>query len=143
MPATPETVFAFDFGKRRIGIAVGQEVTGSASPLAIVRNGDNGPDWRAVQALIEQWQPQRLVVGMPLHADGSTSDLSEDVDQFVGQLVKFGLPVELVDERFSSLEAEKLLKERRKSGAKGRKTRKIVDAVAATLIAERWLKKTH
>lgn len=144
MPATPdreppETVLAFDFGRRRIGIAVGQAITSSASPLGTAENGSHGPDWRRITAVIEEWRPARLVVGLPLHADGTASELAADAARFRRALGRFGLPVESVDERYSSLEAAERLKEQRQAGRKGRVRKENVDAAAAVLIAERWL----
>lgn len=141
MPGTPETVLAFDFGLRRIGVAVGQQVTNSASPLGIVGNSDNGPDWDRIQALIEEWRPQRLIVGMPSHTDGSPAEIGAIVGAFVADLVRFGLPVETVDERYSSVEAGERLRALRSAGLRGRIGKEIIDAAAAVLIAERWLKK--
>jgi len=144
MPATPEaplpeTVLAFDFGRRRIGVAVGQQVTASASPLGTVGNGAGGPDWPRIDTLIAEWRPARLLVGLPLHADGTASTMSDAVRQFAVQLARYGLPVAAVDERYSSLEARERLVGRRRSGARGRIRRDAVDAAAAVLIAERWL----
>jgi putative holliday junction resolvase len=135
----PEILIAFDFGLRRIGVAVGQDVTGSAQPLGIVANGPGGPDWKRLERLLAEWRPTRLVVGMPLHADGSRSVLSAAVDEFVRDLGRFSLPVETIDERYSSLEAEELLIARRKLGMSGRLRKERVDAAAAALIAQRWL----
>ena len=67
----PETILAFDFGRRRIGVAVGQSVTASASPLGVVANADTGPDFGAIGRLVAEWRPSRIIVGMPLTADGS------------------------------------------------------------------------
>jgi putative Holliday junction resolvase len=135
----PETLIAFDFGLRRIGVAVGQNITGSARPLGIVANGPGGPDWSRLGRLLAEWRPTRLVVGMPLHADGSNSDIAAAVDVFVRDLGRYALPVETVDERYSSLEAEEMLMTRRKRGMSGRIRKERVDAAAAVLIAERWL----
>ena len=143
MPGTPETILAFDFGLRRIGVAVGQQVTESASPLSAVRNGDAGPDWNAIEAQVREWRPDRLIVGMPRHADGTPSEIGDLVRHFVDQLSRFELPVEVVDERYTSKEAEALLKSQRREGLRGRISKEAVDAAAATLIAERWLKKEH
>lgn len=143
MPGTPETIIAFDFGQRRIGVAVGQQVTYSASPLDVVSNGENGPDWQQITKLIKEWRPDRLIVGMPMHADGTPSAISEIVDAFIGQLGRFELPVESVDERYTSVEAEALLKWQRAEGLRGRISKETIDSVAATVIAERWLKKEH
>ena len=139
MPGTPETILAFDFGLRRIGVAVGQQVTASASPLAVVRNGENGPDWEAIELIIRDWQPARIVVGMPTFADGTASPISDKVKSFVGEIARFELPVETEDERYSSLEAAELLKSERSRGLRGRISRDMIDSAAATLIAERWL----
>lgn len=144
MPATPETtpastVLAFDFGLRRIGVAIGQPITGSASPLGTVSNTDCGPDWPAIERLIGEWRPQRLIVGLPTREDGSSSAITTAVLQFVTELNRFGLAVETVDERYSSLEASARLGKQRQQGLRGRVQKKTVDAVAAVIVAERWL----
>ena len=141
MPATPETILAFDFGLRRIGAAVGQQVTASANPLAVITNGESGPDWVAIDALVREWQPARIIVGMPAHADGSPSEISNYVNEFINELGRFERPVETEDERYSSLEAEELLKSERAAGLRGRIRKEMIDSAAATLIAERWLAK--
>jgi len=141
MPATPETILAFDFGLRRIGAAVGQQVTASANPLAVITNGESGPDWVAIDALVREWQPARIIVGMPAHADGSPSEISDYVNEFISELGRFERPVETEDERYSSLEAEELLKSERAAGLRGRIRKEMIDSAAATLIAERWLAK--
>ena len=135
----PETVLAFDFGLRRIGVAVGQDVTGSASPLGIVRNDESGVDQDRIAALIAEWQPARLIVGIPLNADGSDTDMAAAVMAFIESLDRYGLPVDTVDERFTSIEAENRLKKARAEGTRGRLTKKDIDSAAAALIAERYL----
>ncbi|MDH3440766.1 MAG: Holliday junction resolvase RuvX [Gammaproteobacteria bacterium] len=140
MPGTPETIIAFDFGLRRIGVAVGQQVTNSARPLESVSNGDGGPDWQRIEAIVREWGPQRLIVGMPMHADGSPSEIGKTVRKFIEALGRFELPVEAVDERYSSIEAEAVLKSQREEGLRGRISKEAIDSAAATLIAERWLK---
>ena len=141
MPATPETILAFDFGLRRIGAAVGQQVTASANPLAVIQNSESGPDWTAIDALVREWQPARIIVGMPVHAVGSPSEISSYVNEFISELGRFERPVETEDERYSSLEAGELLKSERASGLRGRIKKEMIDSAAATLIAERWLAK--
>jgi putative Holliday junction resolvase len=141
MQDTPETIIAFDFGLRRIGVAVGQQVTSSASPLAVIGNGENGPDWRRIESLVKEWCPERLIVGIPAHADGSPSAIDDVVIDFISDLARFELPVETVDERYTSVEAEAILKSRRADGRRGRINKEMIDSGAATLIAERWLKK--
>jgi putative Holliday junction resolvase len=142
MPGTPETILAFDFGLRRIGVAVGQQVTDSANPLAVVMNGARGPDWARIANLVNEWRPARLVVGMPWHTDGSGNENTAAVTAFVVELRRFGLDVETVDERYSSIEAGNLLKDARARGMRGRIRKEAIDSAAATLIAERWLKKS-
>ena len=138
MPA-PTTILAFDFGLRRIGVAVGQSVTGSASPLAVVANRDTGIDHDAIAALIREWRPSRLVVGMPAHADGSDSDMQQPVLAFIDELRRYDLPITTVDERYTSVEAERVLKEARAAGTRGRISKEDIDSAAAVFIAERYL----
>lgn len=133
------TILAFDYGARRIGIAVGQSVTGSASPLCTAANRDSRPDWAAIERLVTEWRPARLVVGLPLMADGSDSESTAAARGFGAALARFGLPVELVDERYSSHEARERLVDERRGGLRGRLSREQVDAAAAVVIAERWL----
>ena len=140
MPDTPETIIAFDFGLRRIGVAVGQQVTHSSNALETIANGESGPDWLRIDEIIREWGPQRLIVGMPLHADGSPSETSERVSSFVTELDRFELPIETVDERYSSVEAQAVLKSKRARGLRGRISKESIDSTAAMLIAERWLK---
>lgn len=135
----PRTILAFDFGLRRIGVAVGQDITGSASPLGVVANRDAGVDHEAVAALIKEWRPAELVVGMPTHADGSPSDMQEPVEAFIEELQRYELAVNTVDERYTSLEAEQVLKEARAAGTRGRVTKEMIDSAAAVFIAERYL----
>jgi putative holliday junction resolvase len=135
----PETILAFDFGLRRIGVAVGQSVTASASPLGVVANGANGPDFDAISKMIDEWRPARLIVGLPLHADGSPSEMQSQIDDFVSQLGSYQLQVDTVDERYTSVEAEAVLKNARASGSRGRISRDAIDSTAAVLIAERFL----
>jgi len=144
MPVTPDlsqprTILAFDFGLRRIGVAVGQDVTGSASPLGVISNRDDGVDFDGVAALIREWRPGTLVVGMPKHADGTASSLQEPVDAFIEALRRFGLEIDTVDERHTSVEAEKVLKQARAAGSRGRISREMIDSAAAVFIAERYL----
>jgi putative Holliday junction resolvase len=135
----PKTILAFDYGRRRIGVAVGQTITASASPLGIVSNDYSGPDNEKIASLIKEWQPSRLVVGMPAHADGSASDMQNYVSQFIDTLAVYELEIDTVDERFTSVEAEAQLKDSRAAGTRGRITKESIDSAAAVLIAERYL----
>ena len=146
MPATPEsdfgsteTILAFDFGLRRIGVAVGQTITGSASPLRIVTNADGGPDFKSISTLVDEWRPARLIVGLPMHADGSPGELQSHVEEFVRELWRYKLPVDTIDERYTSLEAEAALKNARAAGSRGRISKETIDSAAAVFIAERYL----
>jgi putative Holliday junction resolvase len=143
MPDTPETILAFDFGLRRIGVAVGQQITASANPLTVVANSTQGPDWPHIAKLVNEWRPARLIVGMPLHADGTGSETAALVRAFVADLGRFDIDIDTVDERYSSVEARHLLQEERAQGLRGRISKEMIDSAAATLIAERWLKRTH
>ena len=135
----PKTILVFDFGLRRIGVAVGQDVTASASPVGIIRNDDDGVDHDRIRALIAEWQPATLVVGLPLRADGTRGDITAAAQAFAKDLECHGLKVETVDERYTSIEAERVLKNARQQGSRGRISREDVDAAAAVLIAERYL----
>lgn len=137
--STPRTILAFDFGLRRIGVAIGQDVTGSASPVGVVANRDSGVDHEAIAALIREWRPTSLVVGMPAHADGSPSEIQVPVRAFIGELERYGLPIDTVDERYTSIEAERVLKEARAAGTRGRISKEMIDSAAAVFIAERYL----
>lgn len=118
---------------------MGQTVTGSASPLPTIRNGANGPDGDRIEALTREWRPDVFVVGLPVRADGTDSAVTERVRAFAAELSEFGLPVEFVDERNTSGEAEAALKAARSRGSRGRLRKEDIDAAAAVLIAERWL----
>ena len=92
-----------------------------------------------IAALLAEWHPTQLVVGMPAHADGSPSDLQEHVDGFIDDLKTHGLPVDTIDERYTSLEAERVLRNARQAGTRGRISKDQVDSAAAVFIAERYL----
>jgi putative holliday junction resolvase len=133
-------VLAFDFGLKRIGIASGDALTRSAAPWAAVAAGPTGPDWNAIARAVRTLAPAVLVVGAPYNADGSEGALTASARAFAAELERrFALPVQLVDERFSSLEASAQLKERRASGTRRRRISKgDVDSAAAAVILGRW-----
>lgn len=125
------TAMAFDFGTSRIGLAVGQSITGTAQPLAELKARDGIPDWQILGALLQQWRPDLLVVGIPYNMDGSESELSRRAEKFANRLHgRFHLPCYGMDERLSTHSARELV------GA-GRRD-KPVDSVAACLILESW-----
>jgi putative Holliday junction resolvase len=134
-------VLAFDFGRRRVGVACGDTVSRAASPLGAVAAGASGPQWSGIDGLIRNWRPSALVVGLPYNADGSESASAAAARGFAAELGRrYALPVDLVDERYSSLEAEDRLKRARASGLRKRRVTKAdVDAAAACVILERWL----
>lgn len=135
----PSTILAFDFGLRRIGVAVGQNVTGSASPLGVIKNDDGQIDFDTIDRYIAEWRPDRLVVGLPLMPDGSDSEMLAPVRKFIAALDRYEIPVATTDERYTSTEAERLLKEARAEGRRGRIDKASIDSAAAVLIAERYL----
>jgi len=144
MPVTPDlgqprTILAFDFGLRRIGVAVGQDITSSASPLGVVANRSTGVDHDAIAALIKEWRPTNIVVGMPAHADGSPSDMQETGRAFILELQRYKLNIDTVDERYSSIEAKQVLQQARAAGTRGRISKAMIDSAAAVFIAERYL----
>jgi len=127
------TLLGFDFGPRKIGIAVGQTVTRSATPLETLRAKNQRPDWEGIGRLIAEWRPQALVVGIPYQMDDKQVEWAPLVHRFMRQLHgRFELPVHGVDERLTSIEA------RNRMGRKGT-SHEAVDAMAAKLILETWL----
>jgi putative Holliday junction resolvase len=133
-------VLGFDVGSRRIGVAVGNTISQTARPIAVVDVGEAGPDWPRIEALVREWQPGRLVIGEPLTLDGEDQPATRRARHFAQQAqARLGLPVDLVDERSSSQEADRRFAERRKSGQARRRDAATLDAVAAEIIVERWL----
>lgn len=131
------SVLAFDFGLVQIGVAVGNTLLRSTQPLAILRAKEGLPDWRAVEQLVREWQPDLLVVGDPLNMDGSASELCERARKFARRLHgRLGLPVEMVDERLTSFEAKQISRER---GHKGDYKRHPIDSHAAELVLQSWM----
>jgi putative Holliday junction resolvase len=137
---TPHVVLAFDFGLKRIGLAAGDTITRSAAPLPAIAASGNGPDWASIERVLHSLHPQRLVVGAPYNADGTPGVLAPAAKFFASELEKrFGLPVNMVDERWSSLEAHEELKRQRASGERRRRVRREdIDSAAAAVILQRW-----
>jgi putative Holliday junction resolvase len=132
-------ILGFDFGLRRIGVAVGQTATHTASALETIRHGKT-PDWPAVDRLVKEWAPTLLLVGLPLGADGEETDMSRAARRFGAALCnRFSLEVVFVDERLSSQAAQSRFVELRSSGNLRRKDAGQLDAVAARIILESWL----
>jgi len=138
----PQIILGFDFGRRRIGVAVGNTLTGRAQPRpAIDRQGAAlEPVLGAIAREVAALRPDRLVVGRPYNVDGSAHPLESAAADFAAALQRhFALPVHRVDERYSSLEAESGLRAERAAGRGGRIARGSIDSAAAAVIVERWL----
>ncbi|TVO70846.1 Holliday junction resolvase RuvX [Sedimenticola selenatireducens] len=127
------TLLGFDYGTAKIGIAVGQTLTGTASPLMTLRAIQQKPDWNKISQLIESWQPEALVVGLPYDMDDTEAEIAPLAKRFARQLEgRYRLPVHMADERLTSQVARQEL---------GRSVKKYdeLDAIAAKLILETWL----
>ena len=142
-PRTAELILAFDYGLRRIGVAVGNTGTRTATAVGVLA-ARGAADWDAVARCVRQWSPSRAVVGLPYNMDGSETVLTAACREFATELSKrYQLPVELVDERLTSSAAQADLREARRSGARRRRVRREdIDANAARLILETWLQAT-
>lgn len=126
----------FDFGERRIGVAVGDRLLGITHPLCTIDTEITATRFMRIEQLIAEWKPQVLIVGLPTHADGTEHDMTRLARRFANRLNgRFGLPVALVDERHTSLLAESMLHE---AGLHGRKQKPVLDQVAAQAILQTW-----
>jgi putative Holliday junction resolvase len=132
-----QTALAFDFGMKSIGVALGQKITSTASPLAALKAQDGIPNWDVVAKTIGEWQPQVLIVGLPLNMDGTPQDITNNAKKFGRRLAhKYNLPVHFQDERLSTVEAKARLFE---LGGYKKLSKDKVDSVSACLIYESWL----
>ncbi len=130
------TVLAFDFGERRIGIAVGEHLLATANPLTTIDNESNEIRFQLITDLVNEWQPKLLVVGLPLSLDGTEHAVTQLCKKFARRLNgRFNIPVMLIDERYSSIEASRLLSE---TGIKGRAQKAMLDQVAAQTILQSY-----
>ncbi len=133
-PAGKGTVLAFDFGEKRIGVAVGEWQLSQAHPLTTLHGESAQQRFAAIAALIREWQPTALVVGRPIALDGTPTTMTARCTRFANQLRgRFGLPVDFAEERLSSVDAEERL---RAAGHDSRSARRHLDAVAAQLILQ-------
>ena len=131
MPDRSITVIGFDFGTSWIGVAVGQTLTRQATPLPAIKNND----WKAITRLLEEWQPQQLVVGLPLSMDGEKQEMTARMQRFGRQLQgRFNIDTSMVDERLTTREAYQIAIEQ-----KQHKSKTELDSMAAALITESWL----
>ena len=135
------TVLAFDFGTKSIGVAVGQEVTGTASPLAALKARDGIPDWQQIAALYEEWQPHLVVVGLPLNMDGSEQEMTQRAKKFANRLHgRFKVAVETCDERLTTTDAKSMLSE---LGGYKKLTKDKIDSVSACVIFTSWIESQY
>jgi putative Holliday junction resolvase len=141
-PAAPvQTLLAFDVGGRRIGVAVGNTVSMSARELGVLDMRDGGPDWPTLDRWIREWRPNRLVVGDPATLDGGDQPVRAMARKFGREAgARYRLPVEQVDERTSSIEAAQRFAAGRAAGQRKRHQAAQLDAVAAAIILERWMR---
>lgn len=122
----PETVLAFDFGLKRIGVAVGNTVTKQAQPLTVISAATNDAKFAAIDELITQWQPARCIVGLPLHPDGAEHEMTRRCRRFANQLHgRFGVPTIAIDERYSS-------------AVLGNRRGEVIDDQAAAVILQQY-----
>lgn len=133
MSGNARTILAFDFGLRTIGVAVGNDLLGTATALRPLAARDGVPDWNQIERLIAEWRPGLLVVGLPLNMDGTESEMSRRAARFARRLSgRFNILYELMDERLSSFEARDEL------AASEHGRRESIDSLAARLILQSW-----
>lgn len=133
----PATFLGFDYGRKRIGVAVGNSVSRSSTAIDTVRVINSRPDWQHIGKLIEQWQPDALVVGLPLNMDGSENEITPEARRFGNRLHgRYGLPVHRVDERLTTKAA---LSELRQAGYNKQRSMQQVDSHAARHILQSFL----
>ena len=126
-------IVSFDFGTKKIGVAVGQTETGTSSPLEIIFNKNNTINWVGIESVLNEWKPKLILVGKPLNMDGSDSDIMEKVNIFFKKLEKiFKVPCEYVDERLTSFEARQNLSDLKTD---------LIDAHAAKILIDHWFNK--
>jgi putative pre-16S rRNA nuclease len=129
-------VMAFDFGLARIGVAIGQSVTATANPLPTLKAKSGVPDWQVLQRLLDEWQPKLILVGEPFNMDCSDQDITLKARKFANRLHgRFGLPVEMVDERLTSAAAREEIYD---YGGYRKLKKTQIDSIAAALILESW-----
>jgi len=132
MPGPCQTLLGFDYGRMRIGVAVGQQLTCSATALTTIGARDGKPDWPAISRLLEEWKPDALVVGIPYHMDGTEQDMTHAAQRFSRQLEgRYKLPVYCAEERLTSYVVESGLRERSGNTA--------IDPLSAQVILQDWL----
>tara|TARA_B100001248_G_scaffold43783_1_gene27986 strand:- start:2399 stop:2803 length:405 start_codon:yes stop_codon:yes gene_type:complete len=123
-------IIAFDYGEKKIGVAVGQTSTNTSSPLQIIFNKDNNTNWTSISSLLDEWKPDLILLGKPLNMDGSDSEIMKKVDKFYKELKSiYDADIEFVDERLTTFEAREILKDEKHDN---------VDAHAAKILIDNW-----
>lgn len=123
-------IIAFDYGEKKIGVAVGQTSTNTSSPLQIIFNKDNKTNWISISSLLDEWKPDLILIGKPLNMDGSDSEIMKKVDKFYKELKSiYDADIEFVDERLTTFEAREILKDEKQDN---------VDAHAAKILIDNW-----
>lgn len=135
----PRTLLGFDYGRRRIGVAVGQELTGTARALCTLQSRNAEPDWQGISTLIREWQPDMLVVGLPHNMDDTPHPLAQTVREFgLALQARYNLPVEWIDEKLSSVAAAEHLATGQMAKSR-RQDKTEIDKLAAQVILQTWL----
>ncbi|MFI3246665.1 MAG: Holliday junction resolvase RuvX [Ferrimonas sp.] len=135
------TILAFDFGTKSIGVAVGQSITGTARPLIGIKARDGIPNWDEISKLIKEWQPDKLVVGLPLNMDGTEQDVTHLAKKFAGRLFgRYGIETLTHDERLTTVDAKADLFSR---GGYRSLTKGAVDAQSAAVILESYFESQY
>ena len=123
-------IIAFDYGEKKIGVAVGQTSTNTSSPLQIIFNKYNNTNWTSISSLLDEWKPDLILLGKPLNMDGSDSEIMKKVDKFYKELKSiYDADIEFVDERLTTFEAREILKDEKHDN---------VDAHAAKILIDNW-----
>jgi|TARA_B100001113_G_C20984590_1_gene567674 putative Holliday junction resolvase len=122
-------ILAFDFGTKKIGVAVGQTSTFTSSPLQVISSKDNKVNWNEIIILLDEWKPELIIVGKPLNMDGTDSEIMKEVDRFFLKLKNiYDAKYEYIDERLTTFEARQILEDRNS----------LVDASAAKILIDNW-----
>ncbi|HGJ5881924.1 Holliday junction resolvase RuvX [Arsenophonus sp.] len=133
---TNRTIIAFDFGTLSIGIAIGQEITATARPLTAIKAKDGKPNWLDIEKIIQEWQPELAIVGLPLNMDGTEQPISNQARKFANRLHgRFGIQVTLHDERLTTIEARAQLFNQ---GGYRALNKSKIDSISAVIILESW-----
>ena len=123
-------IIAFDYGEKKIGVAVGQTSTNTSSPLKVIFNNHGKVNWDEINSLLNEWNPDLIIVGKPLNMDGTESEAMKKVDKFYNNLMKiYKARYEYVDERLTTFEAKEILKDNKAE---------LVDANAAKILIDNW-----